>query len=485
MDKFDDIWRNKFNDEDISIGDWNTPDDEQVWAGIVPHIPEKNGSRKGFLWWIFSLILLTTISLTFIFLGAKNNSGSNEQFMDSTNQEAIESQTTNAKTSKKTAISFLQSADQDNRSIEVEAQGEQNRSDSGFNINSGVNRTNKALNRIEQNILNQPAINDDMSVNEGLSSTMISDNEVSLSKAINTVNENNEGVFASSILPYGQLNFIDIVKKENIDIVLPEDYSVEQHKSNAVIAWGVHAGVVIWQHNISSSYINALSPFDFNYDDGRGWIVEGRMNLQLNDYIQPYVGIQYESVTVRSGHNSAVDYQLENEEIQGSMEGFQGVATPYGSSEVTYRLDRNESAITENTPLSIDINSNHDIRNWSVPVGLQVFPLGQSSKWQWATNIGFGTNYLQNISSHLSNVQTNHDDIVYNDAVPRQYDIVEIDQWHFDLRMGTGLQYSWKNNTSFNLNYQWSKGLNPVFQQGNYDTFINRHNITLGLLCQF
>ena len=67
MDRFDDIWKNRFNEEEFSEGDWNTPD-EKVWEGIVPHVDAKD-DRRPFWMILLGIGIVAILLLSILFLG--------------------------------------------------------------------------------------------------------------------------------------------------------------------------------------------------------------------------------------------------------------------------------------------------------------------------------------------------------------------------------------------------------------------------------
>jgi len=68
MDKFDEIWKNRFNESDVPIdSDWSSPDDI-VWDGIDEHL-KKDSKRKGWFWfwWGAGISVLILAGLAFAF----------------------------------------------------------------------------------------------------------------------------------------------------------------------------------------------------------------------------------------------------------------------------------------------------------------------------------------------------------------------------------------------------------------------------------
>ena len=74
MDRFDDIWKNRFNEEEFSESDWNTPD-EKVWEGIVPHVVHQNDNRSFWMFWL-GIGVITILLLSMLFLNKGNQTSS-------------------------------------------------------------------------------------------------------------------------------------------------------------------------------------------------------------------------------------------------------------------------------------------------------------------------------------------------------------------------------------------------------------------------
>jgi len=226
-----------------------------------------------------------------------------------------------------------------------------------------------------------------------------------------------------------------------------------------------------------------LSPFDFNYQDSWGWQTNFSLNFELNNYADAFVGLQFDQVKTTSGHNSELQYNvLEEENPSDPLNGYAlSLATPYGLSGATFNFNRGQNLAANEVDLVVDFNSEHLIRNWSLPIGTAIYPLGKKRKFIPSATIGFGINYLAQITNKIQSIETHHDAIQYDDSGTSTFVSPDLEKWHFDYRLGLNAKYELKRNLHLQLNYDWTRGLNPIFKFENYETKIDRHQISLGL----
>jgi hypothetical protein len=73
MDRFDDIWKNRFNEEEFPVGDWNSPD-EEVWKAISDEAVPKNNNRRALWFWLSLGGILLLLGMAMLFGGSSNKS---------------------------------------------------------------------------------------------------------------------------------------------------------------------------------------------------------------------------------------------------------------------------------------------------------------------------------------------------------------------------------------------------------------------------
>ena len=479
MDKFDDIWKNRFNDSKVPVGDWNTPDDDLVWEGIAPHIPQRDDRQK-FIWFWWGLGLLFLFLLGWLVINqAQATTAQSENVIEEKLSDIDNLSISLEKAEENLATSAIAATTDENLKTTNNAPEKSIISQKTVSQRKKKN-TRHRNKKIASPIVKNPKEQSNLSSVETNASTNIENVEFSFENDNETMLL--DDVF-SKIAAIENLPLKELAQKNTLSNMLNlKPVEDEDDKNASKILVAATTGLVYWQHDISNQYTSDLSPFDFNYQDNWGWQASVLTAFDLNEHLSPFVGFQYESVEVTSGHNSAITYESANEQGTNTNTYTQNLATPYGLTEATFRLNRNEILMEESVDLTVDFASTHQIQNWSMPVGLNYFPFGKKRKFQLNISAGLAVNYIVGIDNQLKDVDTHHALIQYAVDSPTIFESPMIEQWHFDLRMGTGLNYNIKRNLKVNFNYNFSRGLNSVFQQDDYTTKINRHQLSIGLV---
>ena len=481
MDRFDDIWKNRFNDGKLPDDDWNTPDDDLVWAGISTHLPAKKDRR--FLIWLWlglGLLLMLLFSVLLLNIGTDRTSQQTEnkennlvisEDMASTNNP-LETKTNIAKEfeqSKQPTTKVDSTPKSTTTFISTSAEGE-----APINI---AEKANLAA-------LLPTSIADTSSINysNGITAKELVENEIILQEQMVPANPKSQLPFLQWEIQLLERSFeregLSMVKN-NLQVLGEEDKVLKETKWTL----GANAGALFWKHRISDQYTTDLEPFEFNYTDEFGWYGNLIVSFFIQKKVEAYGGIQYERIQNSSGHNSTLNYSLQSEDNQGN-DYKENLATPYGPAELSFRFAREEEVMGEDIGLWVDFQSKHLINNFSIPLGLRYYPLGDTKKIQPSIEAGVGLNYL-NISNAVGNIETNHDIIKYDGSGTSEFEAPNINEFHIDLNVGLGLNYQMNSNTKLQLNYSWRRGLNPIFQQDSYETKIDRHQLSLGLIKSF
>lgn len=481
MDRFDDIWKNRFNEEEFSEGDWNTPD-ENVWEGIVPHVSSKNGDRPFWMNMLgLGIIAVLLLSILFLSKGIQTSSNANVSFGTLTS-ESIKS---NYKISVFGDNSTNQTKEkQDFNEIEV--------SNNQLALNVSLKNKHKKSTGITDLKSNIKTVLSPKGISVGLTS-LEAESKRDAQPTLSTIKElenviltdgMNDKTIVDNLISISSQNMILSSEKENHPIQVLSAFETTQKRK---YTFGVGAGTIFWQHRISNDYTSDLSPFDFNYQDAWGWQTNLSFNVELNKYFDAVVGLQFEQVTTTSGHNSNLTYDVQEEQDAANpSNGYAlSLATPYGLSGATFNFNRGQTLAAYEVNLLVDFDSEHSIRNFSIPVGTIIYPFGKKRKIIPSANLGFGINYLAQISNKIQSIETHHDAIEYDDSGSSTFVSPDLEKWHFDYRLGLGLKYELQRNLHLQVNYNWNRGINPIFKLENYETRIDRHQISLGLTKSF
>lgn len=484
MDKFDEIWKNRFNEGGAPNDDWGSPDD-LVWDGIDEHL-KKDSKRKSWIWfwWGTGLMVLMLGTFMFAFKGEKKDRTTNvsDKEKDELSEVIIE----------KSTDALANSSDLvENKSIKKEDLplsenplftkkiNQKPETLSQSKLIYGNSNESKFLFKPKSKTASQNPILENFSL---LESTFVTE-KVSITDLKNINRKVDEFVKLQSIKAF-LLN--DSGSNSQEVLVLPNIESVVSPiaKTDRFFI-ALEAGAVSWKHRISAQYTSALSPFEFVYSDNFGWQTALTGGVAVGKYFEVNTGVRLEKIRVSSGHNSEINYSPAAE-IAGrqSNDYSLSLATPYGLSPADFVLNRTANVGGDDVDLKVDFNSGHNITNIQIPAGIRFYPFGKRQKLTAFAEVGTSFNFLTKVTNEIESIDTHHDAIKFTDS-GQAFTEPEITKEFYDLRFGGGLVYKFSKQLKFNLSYDYSRGLNPVFEQDNYKTVIDRQHISLGMISTF
>jgi outer membrane protein W len=471
MDKFNDIWKDRFNQGDIPDADWNTPDSE-VWEAILPHVPNKWDRRPLFFWVILGLFLLAIVSMILVHVG---QSPVTESYVPGTEEQPVlafveQSPLQRTMNETKSLLTSVSSANAKAIALYPSTQLQRVKN----NTSTQLSLDNALQGRTEDKDIDRPKsenrtpIMSNLKAEQALSNEQLSNQagDVLLLPLLKTLLRPVESKEKVGIPSVGESDPLDLPKPKRLKIAF-------------------QAGTLFWQHDISDQYTNDLSAFDFNYSDSWGWTIDVGASYLISDKLAVNVGLAYEHIQTHSGHNSNLSYDPNLEEGQAINDYDATLATPYGTAGASFRFAREEDLGEMPVDLLVDFHSKHTIQNISIPLGLQYYPMGQQRRWMPSVNVGLGTNYLFGISNQLESIETNHSAIKYIKTGNATFADPELNRLYFDVRAGVGLDFRLSSDFNIGIQGTFAKGINPIFEQNNYETRINRYQIQARISKQF
>ncbi len=469
MDRFDDIWKNRFNEGEDLPEDFGTPDDS-VWKEIERNI-EPKPKRKSWLWWLVGMGLFIIL---FAILSSKAYN-TDFNYQRSSHPQLMSALTVDFDKKKK------------ERKIKEEVDQLSIKKNSAvFNIS----KTKKEWPSQEAD--NQFVINEVL-VKEFVQTPNISANEMVLSEKVEKVinveklSDNNTSKSLSTQIDALVVLENELFVLESTSIDLP-NFSmakiIEPIQSNSKFSVAPVVGGVYWRHRISEHYTSDLSAFEFNYSDEIGWTSGLKLGLSLGKYFEINTGLQYAQIEVASGHNSEIGYNPNLEAGNKSNSYDLTLATPYGLTEASFVLNRSSDVGSDEVPLKVDFFSGHTVTNLSAPIEIKFSPYGKKRTWQPFVGIGAGFNYISKIQNQINNIDTHHSAITF-DRNAQSFSNSEIKKTFYDLRGSAGLGYQFSNKNQLNFNYSYARGLNAVFELQQYRTAIDQHYFTVELKRSF
>lgn len=500
MDRFDDIWKNRFNEQDLPDSDWISPDNK-VWEGILKEVDTPKKEKRRFLiWWIsgFALIILTALWLFMEQPMIENSTKKiNQTALENSTltvtrkdeEKDIEDQATITGTATQTEIQAEQPSQLANKRTERVLQK---------NANVSQQKTSKNLTQLTSIESSDAVSATDLETIHELVNGLhaIDQNAEEVIPEMPTVKDltvsRRSNHFASKksvgkgISQLPSLNLTSLLAPERNE----EAWPFQIVPLPTIVAppkrWrlGFHLGAVHWKHRITDRFREDFAAFDFNYTDTWGWQATMDLAIPINSWLEWSTGIQYEAVQNTSGHNSPLDYRLDREDGSASNAYALSLATPYGLAPAEFSFKREQDLTNEEVDLLVDFQSKHTLRNFSVPVGFSIYPLGQRKRIIPKLNVGIGVNYIAGMANEIDFIQTHHDAILLakETAVVMEQDF---EKWHLDYRLGLGVQVHLSQHLRLDLGYNWVRGINPVFKLDEYSTHIDRHLLSVGLSRSF
>lgn len=226
-----------------------------------------------------------------------------------------------------------------------------------------------------------------------------------------------------------------------------------------------------WKFSLNNNYLTSLNPADFRFSKGMGLFVELSVEKMLSQRLSVGVSGLIESSSFNSGHNSIIDYNINNE-TEHQMNKFDVImASPLGFLESNIVVARSTDAI-EHTDLTIDLNNSHSTTNIDFGFYAQIEIL-QYRNFSLSNQSGIGFNYLSDITNSLDHFSTSETGFISHSS-----EILK-NQSHLNLlrsyiNIGFNLEYKYSRSICLGVNHQFRQDFNPIYSDGDFSTLISR-----------
>ena len=243
---------------------------------------------------------------------------------------------------------------------------------------------------------------------------------------------------------------------------------------------GFGMGYSIWDFNLNNDYIEALNPADFNHESGKGEFINLSIGQYSNKGHRLSLNFGYETILMKSGHNSVLVYDIEDE--VDHMNAYDIVmATPLGfiTSNIVVERDPN-SVLTDATDIVVDLNNSHRVKsfNFDLEYSHRMFTTGSI---RFYTDITGGLNYIQSVTNRLDQFG-----VAQNAFMSGQSSVTSsqtnINSVRTHLGLGLSLEKSLGRQTALRASYLYRRDLNVVHSVDNFSTQLGMHRIGLQLI---
>lgn len=533
MDRFDEIWRNSFQQDEVKPESWNTPS-PSVWNGIESELLNKKKRRFIFLLLFFGIFSLLAGAGLLYFNTFNHTSSKSEDIASGLEQidlsipmaegesnisnpsSEINSPNENTEGSKyhaATEDSELENkpsheeSEKNNEGLSYEVPGENFQSKDNLLVEKSKSSTIENQSDIKSQKTTNPQLwevdkvvkNNSNDSESALNPKSVVTPEIFLLSDLQDDLPESKEQLATREITSQSVNQLTHLTKELL-LLSPAilDHSLVDWEANTTVKsvseikpnpsrhWhlSIFSGASIWNQRVGSQYVNDLSAFDFHFSKNNMGFAGGiELGLTLNSRWEISSGLMYESIETTSGHNGELSFSKNEEDPEDNSNKYDlNLATPFGFAATNFKLLRDGELSQETIQLLADFESRHQIKNLSIPLSFRVYLLpGEESPFNAGLKIGGNLNYLFSISNQLKNVDTHHDLITFQDDLAETDLSQNIRKFHLNTSAGAFVDYRFRPSFIARLEYTWLKGLTDVFNQEDYFTKIDRHLFSISL----
>lgn len=483
MDKFKDIWEDRFNTDDHSKDDWLQPSSAvfaNVSAAVLPTQPSKK--KLAWFWWVLiGAAVITTVGIGYRLIS--NDNATEDVTLYQTAKYATEKNISSEQGTVDEAISDKRY--EPNSILMTEVPQQQISSTETVRI-EGVNRNNISLNNeIAQSTISTSDFNSLEDVNTPL---MVEEKSTSITPIKETVANNpitnKAGYLSKNMVTVLPLKIaINELESDNQLIDIPSDFTrinIQKKQIGNKRAFALHAqtGLAIQNAQLNDAFSNSLDNADFSSSAGVGYYAGLGLNIPINNRWSLTTDINYTHTTSVASHNANLGYDINRETADDHTNDYNiGMATPYGLIESNIVIGRSDALDSDLVSTVADVSSDQSIRAINIAPSL-VYNAYSSRFINLELKTGFGIEQILSVDNHIHDVMTNYNGLNYQQGeVIKTQDEMSINNTIGQATAGFNIGVKLSSSSMLLLGYEYQKALNPIFQMDDKKTYLNNQNI--------
>lgn len=495
-DKFKDL----FNNPSLENEDWLEPGPGLLGAITDEIYPEEN-RRKKFIFILFFTGAILALLLLLLYNISQNNQGQSSDI--GLNETSLESNINNVKSKEisstisrnnESDISQISNNKQDVKSITSSSKKNNNNprvvvdtKAASPALNRAIVNTSLPTKRPVYASANFTPVAKNTTVNNNANTAIFSAQKKNLKNQFVPV-ENSVLQTSLSLIPFSKRLEINTLhnnrRRTSISSDNIEDSMIDiAQKNKDLWVFEIGAGVSTARFILNDNYSSDLDPFEFTHESAKGYHINLAASKPISRKLNLKLVSSYEKLNMNSGHNSDFIYSLDEETNATTNTREMGMATPLGfiSSEIV--VERVANDVSSETSLVIDLQNKHTLQLIELS-GVGEYNLVSTDKIKLQPSVGFGASYLINISNDLRSFTPSNSDFTSSNSkiTANQSNINKLTPF---LDLGIGLSYYIKPGISAGGTFRFKKNLQPVYEQDDYNSSMNRQNIGLFLKFDF
>lgn len=236
-------------------------------------------------------------------------------------------------------------------------------------------------------------------------------------------------------------------------------------------------GFSTMRFNLNETYITALDPADFSQNSGSGMVVSLSYGRKVANRLKIGLDFSYNNVIASSGHNSTIEYRIEDELSNQSNLIDLTMASPLGFIESSIVVGRQASVSGSSEEVVVELNNTHRITDIALIPNIS-FALMNYLNTSIDLELGAGVNYINQISNKLSsfklssaNYNSISSEITADQTLIRKFTPL--------TSITLSAKRNFTNNYFYGMELSMRNNLLPVYVQDDFSTSITRGHFQL------
>lgn len=237
-------------------------------------------------------------------------------------------------------------------------------------------------------------------------------------------------------------------------------------------------GYTNWLFDLNRSYETALDPADFSHQAGNGLSGMISYRRRLSEKWSIGGDFSLSRISALSGHNSNVEYSLEDEHGGAMNEFMLTMASPLGfveSNVAVERLSSNGGNPSQN--ITLDLHNSHKMTNISFApmVNYNIFNNGKISL---SASLGGGVNYLFAIKNELTSFGVDHNNFksLTSNITENQTELQLLTPF---TSLGLDVKKNLSNMFYIGANVRFNRNVSPIYKEEDFSSSITRTQVFL------
>lgn len=299
-------------------------------------------------------------------------------------------------------------------------------------------------------------------------------NAILADKGLGVLSSKKEGHVRNSLITESLASLLALSVNDKDEVHFNSNKIIPHLSDKGHNAFSFGVGYTFWNFTLNQNYLAALDPADFTYKHGTGYQMHMSYDKKIAHRLSWVTSLSLEKITYQSGHNSAVNYELANEDINLQNRFSLNMASPLGflGSEVT--VQRINDDITQNqNDLMLDLHNSH--QNYNVDLNSAVaFNIVDRNRFQAALQMGLGLNHLFGLQNELTEVNITGNDFksISTSISSNQENIIATRPY---ANIGMRLNKRINRNFDLTLEYAYKRDLRAIYSNADFSTRLSRH----------